>query len=349
MRRPPRHPSLLASDRSRARPLWALTAAAALLVPMLAPRSTHGAPKKKASASASTTSATSSPTSSPISSTAASAAKLKADGDAAFDAFHYADALRAYEQAYDLAPDPALLYNRGRALHALGRNPEALAMFERFELEAPKDLQAKVPGLSKLIADIRAHVAVLRVKCNVPGAQIVVGDRVLGETGSLGEARVDAGSIVLKVQKDGYFPVKRELQLSAGKVNDVDVELLSRATSGVLAVVVDPPAARVSIDGAFQGNAPIEVILPAGSHDLTIASEGYEPLSSKAVVKPDGRADVHLTMQSTPGLASRWWFWAGVGTVVVAGVVVTIALTTDRSAPNGTFSPPRVSAPLIRF
>ena len=295
-------------------------------------------PSTKASASASTTTVA-----------APTAADFKAKGDAAFDTFHYADALRFYEQAYELSSDPALLYNQGRALQALGRNPEALAKFERFEQDAPKELQAKVPGLTKLVADMRARVATLVVTCNVEGAQVVVGDRVLGETGSVGELRLDAGTVTVKVQKEGYFPVKREVMLAGGATTKLDLTLQSRAVSGVLAVVVEPPAARVTIDGKFEGNAPLELVLPAGTHDLSITAAGYDPISSKAVVKADARADVRLTLHETPGLTSRWWFWAGVGTVVVAGVVVGIALSTDRSAPNGNFSPPRVGAPVIKF
>ena len=340
MQRPPRLPSRLASERARTTgTAWALLAASCLVVTSLAPRSTHGA--KPSTTSAPSTSATIV--------VAPSSGELKAKGDAAFDTFHYADALRFYQQAYDLSSDPALLYNQGRALQALGRNPEALSMFERFQAEAPPDLQAKVPGLAKLVADMRARVAVLVVTCNVKGAQVVVGDRVLGETGALDELRLDAGTVTVKVQKEGYFPVKRELALAGGAETRLDLTLQSRAVSGVLAIMVDPPAARVSIDGTFEGNAPLELVLPAGTHALTITAAGYEPLSSKAVVTADARADVRLTMHETPGLTSRWWFWAGIGTVVVAGVAVGIALSTDRAAPSGNFSPPRVGAPLIKF
>lgn len=283
------------------------------------------------------------------SSSSKSAAQLKAEGDAAFDAFLYGDALALYGQAYELSHDPALLFNRGRALQALGRYPEALTMLTRFQAEAPKELLARAPGLTKLIADVRARVAVLQVVCNVGGAQVIVDDRVLGETGALSNVPLDAGTVILKVQREGYFPVRREVKLLGGTTTTVDVQLLPRATSGILAVTVDPPAARVSVDGKLEGNAPIELILPAGTHDLEVSSPGYQTLNTKAVITADARADRHLTLQSTPSITSRWWFWTGLGVVVVGGVVLTIALTTDRSPPNGTFSPPRVSAPLVRF
>ncbi len=299
----------------------------------------RAAPKKGAAPAASASASSAAPT----------AADLKAQGDKAFDAFLYSDALRHYEAAYEISPDPALLFNRGRALQALGRYPEALTMFERFDTDAPPALRAKVPGLPKLIAEVRARVAVLRVRCNVPDAQVIVSDRVLGEAGSLGDVRLNAGAVTVRVQREGYFPVKRDVQLVGGDTATVEVSLLSKATSGVLAVAVQPSAARVSIDGKPVGNAPIELVLPAGTHDIDVTSPGYEPLRSKAVVKPDARADVRLTMRAIPPITARWWFWAGVGAVVVTGVAIGLALTTDREAPSGDFSPPRVSAPLVSF
>jgi hypothetical protein len=277
------------------------------------------------------------------------AAQLKADGDKAFDTFSYEEAIKAYDAAYELSHDPALHFNRGRALQALGRYPEALTMFERFEAEAPDKVKAKVPGLPKLIAETKAKVATLHVTCNVANAEVVVGDRVLGEAGTLGDVRMNAGTVTLKVQREGYVPVRREVTLIGGSTTNVEIRLESKATSGTLAVVVDPPAAKVSVDGKPQGSAPIEISLPEGPHTISLEREGYEPLQSKTVVKADGRVDVKLTMQPVPGITSKWWFWAGAGAIVVGGVVLTIALTTDRSAPSGNFSPPRVSAPLLRF
>src|SRR5258708_21264757 len=73
------------------------------------------------------------------------AADLKKKGDAAMDSLHYQDALTAYDEAYALNHDPAILFNRGRALQALGEFPQALEQLERFSAEAPAALKSKVP------------------------------------------------------------------------------------------------------------------------------------------------------------------------------------------------------------
>src|SRR5438067_1440517 len=74
--------------------------------------------------------------------------ELKHRADALLVERRYDEALEAYDRAYALSPNPAIHYNRGRALHYLARFPEALSSIERFEREAPPEVRAKVPGLS---------------------------------------------------------------------------------------------------------------------------------------------------------------------------------------------------------
>ena len=68
---------------------------------------------------------------------AARAAELKKTGDDAMDSGRPADAVSAYTQAYALSKDPALLYNRGRALQGIAEYPQALEQLEAFEQQAP--------------------------------------------------------------------------------------------------------------------------------------------------------------------------------------------------------------------
>ena len=57
------------------------------------------------------------------------------------DSARPADALRAYNEAYALEPQPALLYNRGRAHMALEQFPEALQQLLQFREQAPPELR----------------------------------------------------------------------------------------------------------------------------------------------------------------------------------------------------------------
>lgn len=71
------------------------------------------------------------------------AAELKAQADAAMDAHHYDDAIAGYSAAYAADPNPAFLYNRGKAHEARGEYPEAVADLETFRDKASPDLRAR--------------------------------------------------------------------------------------------------------------------------------------------------------------------------------------------------------------
>src|SRR5262249_14067665 len=77
-----------------------------------------------------------------------SAAALKQRGDAAMDSLRYDDAIAAYEKAYAISKDPAILYNLGRVHQARGVYPKALEYLERFDREAPPELKSRVPLLA---------------------------------------------------------------------------------------------------------------------------------------------------------------------------------------------------------
>src|SRR5437762_13513187 len=77
---------------------------------------------------------------------------LKHKGDALLVERRYDQALDAYDKAFALSPNPAIHFNRARALQFLARFPEALSALERFEQESTPDLRAKVPGLAELLA-----------------------------------------------------------------------------------------------------------------------------------------------------------------------------------------------------
>lgn len=276
----------------------------------------------------------------------ASAAALKKKGDAAMDKLDYEGAIAAYAQAWSLAGDPAVLYNKGRAHQALAQFPEALRELELFAKEAPPALKAKVPKLGELIAEIRAKVSTLVVRCNVKGARILVRDRVAPVDAPI---QLQAGAAFIEVTADGHQPFRKEVTLVGGSELTVDVVLVSKATTGVLTVKSPAASAEVIVDGKPAGKAPAQVIVEAGTHRVIVRGDGYEEAGVSAVVEAGGTREVTVTLEKRPPITSRWWFWTGVSVVVVGGAVATWALLTERKPDSGDFSPGQVSGPLVRF
>lgn len=278
----------------------------------------------------------------------ARAAELKKRGTDAFERRDYEEAVRADTESYALGKDPALLYNRARALEALGRYPEALDDLDRFAKEASPELLSRVPGLPDLRRAVARRVATLVVATSTAGARVTLGDRVLGKT-PLPPTRVTAGAARLEITADGFRPFTRDLELKGDAEASVTVELVPVERKATLVVRErDGRAASVDVDGRAYGVAPAELPVDAGSHRVTLRLDGKET-SSSVVVGSGERRVVTLAADGTPGVLSTWWFWTGVGVVVVSGVVAYVALTTERKADKGDISPGQLATPLVRF
>lgn len=270
---------------------------------------------------------------------AARVAEIKKRGDDAMDTGRPADALTAYAEAYALSKDPALLFNKGRALQALGDYPQAIVELEAFDKAASPELKARVPGLAKLIDSVKQKVTTVTISCDVDRALIRLRDRTLGRCPMIQPVVVNAGPGRLEVSAEGYFPWQRELALPPGGTGSFDVHLASKTTSGILVVSSAVANALVSVDNKTIGQVPAETTVPAGTHEVMVTREGYEPTKSSVIVSAGERREVNLGLQREAGVLGRWWFWTGVGVVVLSGVAVTIALTTEKDPEPGTVPP----------
>ena len=266
-------------------------------------------------------------------------AELKKAGDAALDTKHYAEALAAYDEAYAIAPNAALLYNRGRALQFLGRFPEALDAIEAFARDAPPELRDRVPGLPRLLEELRGRVGSLVVTTPVQGARVLVNDKQVGVAPMTSPIGIAAGHLSIEVFAEGYFPMRREVDLPGKGSRAVDFPLVSRDTSGLLVVRSHVAAARIRIDDRLLGLAPVEAGLVAGAHRIVAESDGYDDASTQVVLGAGEKREAWLDPTGRPAFYARWWFWTAVGVVVAGAVVTYVALTTDRATPSGSYSP----------
>jgi hypothetical protein len=274
------------------------------------------------------------------------AASLKKRGDDEMESLRYAEALADYTEAYRLTSDPALLYNRARVLEALERFPEALSELERFSREASPQLRGKVPRLKELMKDLDARIATLTIRCEVPNARVLVRDKLVGTTPLDGPIRVNAGQAPLEVVAEGYQPWKTTIDLPKAGTLTVDVTLVARDARGVLAVASTPTGSDLRIDGQTFGRTPVEAQLAPGNHVVIVMRDGYQEKKTTAVVIEGQRKDLDIALEKNPPIFAKWWFWTGVAVVVAGAVVITYAVTTEKSAGRGDIPPGQVAGPL---
>lgn len=270
----------------------------------------------------------------------------KRRGDEAMIALRYQEALAHYQRAYDATKNPALLYNMGRAYEGLAEFPKALDALEEFAEKASPELKARVPKLDDLITDVRNRVATMIISSPVAGAEIRLGNRVVGTTRP-GQTvfRVTAGAQPLTVTHKDYFPFERPLTLAPGKIETVDVVLASRTAEALLRVTSPVSGAAVAIDGKPIGNVPAESPTKPGQHRIALSRDGYDPAETSVVVVAGEKKEVSVPMAVHETITSKWWFWTGVGVVLVAGgVVAYVAATTEKDPSSGTIAPGTVKA-----
>jgi hypothetical protein len=138
----------------------------------------------------------------------------------------------------------------------------------------------------------------------------------------------------LQVQKEGYLQVQTALELKAGDSQDQKI-LLEALTKG-LYVGSRPAGADVFINGDKQaGQTPVTLPLAAGSYNLVLRLEGYEPYVGQVQLKDNIQTALDLELKPRAGHVA----WAQVDTTPSGAEILVDGI------PTGQFSPARVQIP----
>ena len=133
-----------------------------------------------------------------------------------------AEALRAFEQAYEARPSPRVRAQIALAHQALGMWIEAeTGLLDALDAKDDVWITRNRSPLETALASVQRHLAWLEVTVNVPDAQILANGVVLRVVPG-NASRVVAGVVVLEVRADGYEPVQRRLEIAAsGRAREV--------------------------------------------------------------------------------------------------------------------------------
>jgi hypothetical protein len=145
-------------------------------------------------------------------------------------------------------------------------------------------------------------------------------------------------------------PIKATLEGGAHPV-DVAFAVVPRTNVGILRVAARPATAIVSVDGAAQGNPPVEIVVSAGSHVVDVKADSFQSAHVPFVVEAGGKKELDIALEPTPPITKRWWFWAGAGAAVVgiATLATIVVVQPERESSRGNIDPGVVRAPLVTF
>jgi len=253
-------------------------------------------------------------------------------GKAAFADGRYKEAIHELQIAYDLDPNPALIYNIARAYEEDLQLDKALTLFQQFSDGAGGD-QARAAAEARI-----QHVTELKKKLSLYGVvrgwpaggylEVLVDGETLTFSEKQRSVVLPPGAHDIEFHYAGGLKmfVKERLPLSEA----IDLrEIASR--NAVIEVHTTPEDARVQLDGNYLA-AERPTTVKAGPHTVTVEATGYEKVVYDVVLKAETRTPVKLELVSFEQIARQqaralplYPLYVGGGTVV-AGVVTGLTL-----------------------
>ncbi|MCA9582133.1 MAG: PEGA domain-containing protein [Myxococcales bacterium] len=210
----------------------------------------------------------------------------------------------------------------------------------------PRSWILGVVGLVVLWAAAPADAQRRKGTVTIEGAE--TGADVFVDGDHVGQVPIDPiplvpGAHTIRVAKPGFTEYTEVVRVRGGRSNTVNVDMM--AVSMLLTIRSVPEGAQVFVDGAFSGQAPIELELVEGKHSVLLK----HPYHRDAIRTVDAFAGVHQSLDiqleevpleerlaNQPVEADAWYqqpmTWvavAGGALVVAAGVVLVVVLTSE--------------------
>ncbi|PJB80849.1 MAG: hypothetical protein CO090_03825 [Acidobacteria bacterium CG_4_9_14_3_um_filter_49_7] len=152
-------------------------------------------------------------------------------------------------------------------------------LFEKIIRSDPGHQLDKLFISPRIVQDFKSQrnqmVGYLKIECPVPNPDVSAGTLKLTPN-SNGLYATLAGDLTLRIGKENYEPVNRNVTVSVGKTVDVKVELIRTLAS--VTVLTDPTGAQVFMDGVLMGetsgSVPVDYVK---DHGETIRELGLNP------------------------------------------------------------------------
>jgi len=161
-------------------------------------------------------------------------------GVALYSEADYKAALTEFNRAYELAPNPLVLYNIGQAQFQLRNYAGALTTFERYLTEAGAN-PPHAQEVQQSIETLKTRVGRVDVDANVP-SEITIDDEPQGKT-PLVKLLVSVGRHKVVAKHAGSPPQERTIDIAAGDALPVSFKFES-AAAGPRDLSPPPPAAK---------------------------------------------------------------------------------------------------------
>jgi hypothetical protein len=135
------------------------------------------------------------------------------------------------------------------------------------------------------------------------GASVTVNGEYRGKT-PLAISGLSPGNYAVSFLRSGFMELSTRVRVEPGVIADAAVIL--QPESGMLAVNSTPPGARVLLDGADVGIAPVVLEnISAGNHTVTLEMDGYIPAARQVRINAGQVTPVGVSLDPLPVPTTR--------------------------------------------
>lgn len=243
----------------------------------------------------------------------------------------WADAILELRRAQELRATPAVLFNLGLALRAVGRNREAMAAFREFSrmsgATTNPELAARVDAY---VQELTAGLGRVVLLVEPPSATVQIDGVAVRANESV---EVDPGRHVIIAAADGFAGENRTVEVARGSQSTVMLRMVPLVLSSRVTVTADPSGALVRIDGQNVGFGSVEETVRPGSHTLEVSAEGYYTFRRRFEALAGQSQTLRANLSNSRGVVESPWFWLGVGALAAGGGVAAFFLLQDLAPP----------------
>ena len=209
-----------------------------------------------------------------------------AAGKILYEDHDYATALVKFQDIYDKSKDARLLWNLAACLKNLRHYARALDALRQYLVAAEKLSPQEQQDARDVIGAIEPFTTSVTFRVNEPDAELSLDDDVVGTTPVLRPVVVDIGTRRVRVKKEGFRTVDKDVPI--GGVKDATVDLTLEKSGGHLELAV-PPDASVLVDDKPAGQGPtVKLDLSVGGHALRITAPKMHPYQGDVTIE-DGQ------------------------------------------------------------
>jgi hypothetical protein len=280
-------------------------------------------------------------------------------GAQAYSIGEYAAAVQAFEQAYALAPRPAVLFSIAQAERRLYFESRERNHLEK-AVQRYRDYLNADPQAARKVDTIQALSDLEPLLHSLPEApgtrsepsstepapvttptRLMITSAAEGATLSIdgGEPQasplireVEPGEHVARVSAAGYLSEDRRVTAIRGALVTIDVGLTEKPAR---LVVHAPSGAELSVDGRLQGTCPFPkpLELSPGPHLITLYKRGYVAWSEERRLARGETSTIVATMpRTTQRTAALIMFGAAASAMTASGVFAYFTLGQESSA-----------------